>query len=181
VRLEDALDLLAWNRVHKRGNWYIRSCVQYLAAVLSEKDHLLNDYMTHDFDHCKQCKEHSLVSWTKKQEAEQEEAERAAWVEAENERLEKLGQFEFREPTPEEQKAFIAMRGEEGWTVGKLKERTTPKMWSGVVTHPAAWPWQYASAAILWFLKLGQPVSWESFGILVEQIRELDKPTVSAS
>jgi hypothetical protein len=101
---------------------------------------------------------------------------RLEWEEAEAKRVEKLARFEFREITDEEQKAFIAMRGEEGWTKGRLKEMTTAKTCNGVVTHPAVWDWKCARAAILWFLKLRQPVSWDNFGILVEQIAELDKP-----
>lgn len=56
----DALDLLEWNRAHKKGSLYIRSCVQYLGALDSEADHLVNDYSTHDFGHCRTCTEHKI-------------------------------------------------------------------------------------------------------------------------
>jgi len=71
-RWYDAIDLLKYNRNHKKGGLYIRSCKQYLEQALST-DHLLNEFATHDFDSCKDCRRDNLISPRKKQEKEEEE------------------------------------------------------------------------------------------------------------
>jgi hypothetical protein len=173
----DALDVLTWNRAHKKGLWYLRSCTQFLAALRSEEDHLLNDYTTDDSEHCKTCKEHKLVSWTtlreEQQEREQEAERKEAMVAAEARRLEELSRYDLREPTQEEADALKPLLSD-GWTEGCVRTMITPRMWSGQVTHPAAWKREHAGAAMLFFLKLGQPVTWDAFGFLVEQIKALD-------
>jgi hypothetical protein len=174
----DPLDVLAWNRAHphKKREMHIRTCTQFLAALDSKEDHLLNDYTTHDFGHCKTCSEHKLVSWAQGLEAKREAEAADRWVEQNNRRLEKLGRFEFRELSKEETEAFLAMRGDEGWVLGRLKEATTPRTWNGIVTHPAELNSKHVSAAILFCLTQNQPISWDGFVALVKQIEDLDKP-----
>jgi hypothetical protein len=102
---------------------------------------------------------------------------RKDWQQAEIERWDKLTKYDFRQITHEDEQAFKAMRGADGWVAGRLKEMITPKVLSDQVTEPAVWDSKYAQAAILYFLDLGQAVSWEAFSAMVEQIRTLDAET----
>lgn len=174
----DALDVLAYNQSHKPSSMVIRSWEYFWVKVLKEgtSNYLLDDYATHDSEHCKTCKERGLVSLAKKQEARQREAVHRALeeaearrLEAEAKRLEALARFEFREVTNEEVESFRTLLGD-GWTHGCIKKMKDEQSWQDRHIIPAS----------LWFLKLGQPVSWADFSTLVEQIRELDKPIVSA-
>lgn len=162
----DPLNLLVWNRVHKRGNLYLRSCVQYRAALNSPEDHLLNDYATHDFDHCKLCKEHKLLSWGQRLAVKRQEEEAKAWQEAETRRVAKLAKFDFSTPTAQAVEVFKQLLGE-GWTPGCVKANFD----SGV------WQHQHAYAATAHFLKEQEKVSWNDFCTLVNYIKELETET----
>lgn len=157
------LNLLVWNRVHKKGNLYLRSCVQYLGALNSPEDHLLNDYATHDFDHCKLCQEHKLLSWGQHLAIKRREEDAKAWQEAEARRLAELAKFDFTTPTTEAVEAFKQLLGE-GWTPGCVKANFDDGLWQ----H------QHAYAASAFFLKKQEKVSWDEFCALVNYIKELE-------
>ena len=53
-----ALHLLSYNRKHKTGGLYIRSCRQWAKAL--DGTAMMNDYLTHDFDRCKICRAHGV-------------------------------------------------------------------------------------------------------------------------
>ena len=53
-----ALHLLSYNRTHKTGGLYIRSCRQWAKAL--DGTAMMNDYLTHDFDRCKICRAHGV-------------------------------------------------------------------------------------------------------------------------
>jgi hypothetical protein len=177
------IDLVEFTKAHyqnksgKRG-LVIRSCQYFWVTVLKEgtSDTLVNDYCTHGFAQCPDCKAWKIESWEIKKAARDRDMAQARWVEAENQRLVKRAKFDIREVTSEEQQSFIAMRGEDGWVPGRLKEATTPKKWNDVVTHPAAMNWKHAGAAILFCLQQGKAISWDGFCVLVDQIKDLDTP-----
>jgi len=59
----DPVELLKWNRSHKSGKLVIKSCRQFVRALVDSEDNiLLNDYTMHDFSACKDCKRLGLVS-----------------------------------------------------------------------------------------------------------------------
>jgi len=59
----DAIEVLKFNRVHKKGDLHIRRPEQFCAAVQgSGTFRLLNEYSTHDFANCKQCREAGVKS-----------------------------------------------------------------------------------------------------------------------
>jgi hypothetical protein len=54
----DAIDLLRWNRSHKKGALYIRTVEQFKKALVGNEDGtyaLVNEYIEHDVPACKQC------------------------------------------------------------------------------------------------------------------------------
>ena len=59
-RLPEALHVLRYNRAHKTGGLFIRSCVQWKKAF--DMGRLMSDYLTHNFDFCKVCRAHGIPS-----------------------------------------------------------------------------------------------------------------------
>ncbi len=63
--------LLDYNRTHRSHKFatkedkrlYIRSAGQYLAALESPTASLLNEYSTHDFEHCKICEDNDVLDY----------------------------------------------------------------------------------------------------------------------
>jgi hypothetical protein len=161
----DAMDVLVWNRAHKKGKMYLRTCAQYLAALMSKEDHLLNDYCTDDSEHCKICKEHKFVSWSQQMAARQREEAEAARREAAEKRERQLARFEFRAPTDQEIDAFLALRGD-SWTEKCLNTALINRELDR----------RCAEAAMLFALRQNHPIAWDAFVILVKQIEELSSP-----
>jgi len=175
------IDLVEYTKAHyqnkpgKRG-LVIRSCQYFWVTVLNDgtSDTLVNDYCTHGTAQCPDCKAWKIESWEIKKRRMEQAMAQARWVDAENQRLAQLEKFDFRAATTEDIQAFKPLR--EGWAENCFKEAITPKKWGDVVTHPAIISQRHASAAILFCLQQGTPISWDGFCILVEQIKELDTP-----
>jgi hypothetical protein len=173
----DPCDLVDYNWTHKAPKFpklRISSCQWLWERVLKQGTNLrlVNEYVGHESDGCKECRAGRLVSWAKKQEETRKAAQVAAWQELENQRLEKLAQYEFRRVTKEELHQFGALRQGEWPSINKmLTAETYP------VARPAAWDARHVDAAILTCLQKNESQTFESFTALVEGIMELDKET----
>jgi hypothetical protein len=73
----DPLALLKWNRAHKKGGLIIRSLSQFFKALGAKNHALLNDYATHDFESCKECKRLGLIHPRDVEREEEEETDEA--------------------------------------------------------------------------------------------------------
>jgi hypothetical protein len=191
--------MLLWNRCHRKGGLIFRSFPQWAKALSSESGRTLEDYLSCRDNPCDICQKNNYKSWTQvhpflgvdaihcecsnphvladaflcqiclmiNREGVLEPSKeklRAEWEEAEAKRLNKLARFEFRRITVEEADTFKTLR-RDGWTNGcvKLMKERDIRISD-----------RHTEAAALWFLKLGQPVSWDDFTVLVEQIADLD-------
>jgi hypothetical protein len=193
--------MLLWNRCHRKGGLILRSFPQWSKALSSESGRTLEDYLSCRDNPCDICQKNNHESWAQvhpflgvdaihcecsnpnvladafmcrtclmvNHEGVLEASEdklRLKWEEAEANRLKELARFDFHQITNEQRESFKTLRGD-GWangcvTIMKDNDRRIQD--------------RHTEAAALWFLKLGQNVSWNDFAVLVEQIAELDTP-----
>jgi hypothetical protein len=125
----DLADILRWNQTHKSGGLVIRSLDKLSAAIRAvTPNSLLNQYASHDFESCKICKTHKLVSVAEKQTIRLAKEEKASAKLAKKEALARdaanyekdkadllafLGRYDWinREPlSQEEREAFYPLR-----------------------------------------------------------------------
>jgi hypothetical protein len=114
----DEHDLLAYNRIHKRGKLVIHTLQGFFNAIY-KGNALLNDYMTHEpCDDCRHCpaRYNKPAVWGKKVMDERRaeakrDAEVRAWLESQH------GRWDYTKPTPEvmEQLRAIVHRDGEKW------------------------------------------------------------------
>jgi hypothetical protein len=103
--------------------------------------------------------------WQKDDE-ERAEADKLAREQekAELERLDLLrAKYEWRATTSQDQKAFVALRGDWGDRAKVISKMVDDKVWR------KAW----ADAAMLWALKRNQPISPKEFNEVVEDVKEI--------
>jgi len=128
----DPIEILRWNRAHKTGGLVIRSISKFADALAAvSPTSLINQYVTHDFESCKKCKENHLVSPATKKAERLAKEEKASAKLAKKEALAReaeyyekdkadllafLGRYDWinREPlSPEEKEAFYPLRNQD--------------------------------------------------------------------
>jgi hypothetical protein len=187
-----AVDLLLWNRTHKKGKYILLGNRQLFTALTTGKQSLLTQYGTHNFEECKVCEKHKLISPARRRALWEEEADRKRQAEenqkaaeevepdalerAEAQRLQELARYNFDQPTEEQITKFKALCSH-GWTKG---------------SDPYCYGWQtrHVNATVHRFLAINQShvcdnlrfkMRFEPFADSIDYVESLDIPYQSCA